>query len=88
MLLGRRNRVMRWMSQAQMCVAFKALLLVTFLVPARKVTAGRGAPGGLSPGETTSPGGLSPSEPTATKKQKTKPSRSEKTKQTRSVMEH
>ena len=47
--LGRRNRVMRWMSQAQMCVAFKALLLVTFLVPARKVTRCRAAPGGLPP---------------------------------------
>ena len=77
-LLARRNRVTRWMSQAQMCVALEALLLVTFLVPARKVTAGRGAPGGLSPGEITSPGGLSPSETTPTKKQKNKPSRSER----------
>ena len=37
-----------------MCVAFKALLFGYFLLcQQEKVTAGRGAPGGLSPGEKT-----------------------------------
>ena len=51
-LLGRRNRVTRWMSQAQMCVAFEALLFGYFLLcQQEKVTRRRAAPGGLSPSE-------------------------------------